>query len=110
SDIFIEPLAENAAQKTVHPDLVIDQLRFAILAFRGAQRPHAPNVRIAVNAVPCAVEKNREALLLLFCASKVRLTATFLRRAHPDPGDGRDGKQDGEPVCESLDPAPDSQM
>ena len=41
---------------------------------------------IAVDAIPCAVEKNREPLFLLLCAGKVLLVATFLRRAtnnHP---------------------------
>ena len=52
------------------------------------------------------VEKNREALLLLLCACKVRLAATFLRRTtnnHPDRDDGYDAKKKGDPVCDSLD-------
>lgn len=76
------------------------------MLFPGAQRPHAPDVRIAVDAVPCAVEKNCEALLLLLRACKGRLVATFLRRTtnnHPDPDDRHDAKQEREPVCEPLD-------
>src|ERR1017187_3610610 len=60
---------------------------------------------IAVDAVPCPVEKNREALLLLLCACKIRLATTFLRRTNPDPGDGPDGKNDPDRVCDPLDPS-----
>src|SRR6266436_1014887 len=81
-------------------------MRLAILAFRSAQRPHAPHVCVAVDAVPCAVEKDREALLLLLCADKVRLVATFLRRAtneDPECDHGRDGNQESEPMRNPLD-------
>jgi hypothetical protein len=43
--------------------------------------------------------------LLLLCAFKVRLVATFLRWTtdnHPDPDDGHDTKKQAEPMCDSL--------
>src|SRR5262249_27027866 len=99
-----EPMAENTAQKAVDPDLVIHELRLAIrFALRGAQRPHAPDVRIAVDAVPCAVEKNSEALLLLLCACKIRLATTFLHMTNPDPCDDPDENNDPDCVCGPLD-------
>src|SRR6266480_2002443 len=99
------PWPKNTAQETVDPDPVVDELRPAILTFRGAQRPHPPDVRIGVDAVQCTVEKNREALLLLLCAYKVRLAASLLRRTtnnHPDPFDCHAAKQEREPICDSL--------
>ncbi|MDH2357358.1 hypothetical protein QCM80_43435 [Bradyrhizobium sp. SSUT112] len=65
-----------------------------------------PHVRIAVDAIPGAIEKNREALLLLLCADEIRLISTFLGRAtnnHPNPDYGHDRKQKADRVCNPLD-------
>jgi hypothetical protein len=50
--------------------------------------------------------EDREALLLLLCADKVRLVATFRRGAtneDPECDHGRDGNQESEPIRNPLD-------
>src|ERR1700733_10094589 len=108
TDVVIEPLAEHTAQKTVDPDLVVDELQLAVRAFRGSERSHAPDVRIAVDAVPRAIKEKCEALLFLLCAGKVRLDATFFRRTannNRDRDDDPDRKKKDDPVRDPLDPS-----
>ena len=86
----------NIPPMTVDAEFVVNELGFAILALRGGQRPHAPDIRIAIDAIPCTVEKHREAPLLLLCTCKVWLIATFRRRTandHSDRDDGDDAKK-----------------
>ena len=110
ANVVVEPLPEHTAENAVDADRVVDKLRLLVFALRRAQRPHAPDVRISFDAVPGAVEEERETLLLLLRAGEAGLSAALLCGAtddHADPDDGCDGKQQADRVAGSLDESQD---
>lgn len=108
-DVLIEPLSEHPTEKTVHSDRVVDELRLSVSPFRGAQGPHPPDIRVAIDTIPRPIEKDRQTLLLLLSTGEVRLIAAFLRRAadnHADRDDCDNTQEKGHPVREPFKTSP----